>query len=174
MKYSLLILLPLLIGTVTMIIILQKQGHALRTAATPLGIVSFEFAKTTDEAETVLHAWQPNSKINLIAIAQKNIWLDFIFIPFYSLFLFAACRKIRYHSQKWQKKAGKNFAYGALAAGVFDIIENYFMLQTIDGNYGIFSTLFTFICAAAKFVLAGLATVYILLSIKRLFRTTTY
>ena len=157
-----------------MMIILQKQGHELRTPATRLGIVSLEFAKTTEEAEAVLHAWQPNSKINLIAIAQKNIWLDFIFIPFYSLFLFTACRRIRYYSKKWQKKAGKNFAYGALVAGGLDIIENYLMLQTIDVNYGIFSTFFTFIVAVTKFTLAGLALLYILLGIKRLFRTTTY
>jgi hypothetical protein len=174
MKHSWKILLPLFTGTVVMIFVLQKQGSALRTESTPLGIVSLEFAKTTEEADAVLQSWQPNTNENLIQTAKTNIWLDFIFIIFYSLFLFAACKKIRYHSQQWQKKAGKNFANGALVAGGLDVIENIFMLQTIYGEYGMFSTLFTFICAAIKFSLAALAVLYILLGINRLFRSRRY
>ena len=158
-----------------MIVVLQQQGKSLRTAHTPLAIVSLELANTEEEAQEVLMAWKPTtSSTNLINTAQTNIRLDFIFIFFYSLFLFAACRKIRYHSQKWQKKAGKNFAYGALIAGGFDIIENIIMLDTLNGDYGFFSTIFTFICASIKFILIAFAILYILLGFPRLFRTQRY
>ncbi|MBI1782308.1 MAG: hypothetical protein HYR66_13240 [Sphingobacteriales bacterium] len=174
MNYNWKVLLPLFLGTVIMIFVLQKQGSDLKTENTPLKIVSFEFAKTKEEAQTVLDAWKPDANINRLTIARKNIYLDFIFIFFYSLFLFAACRKIRYHSQRWQKKAGKNFAYMGLAAGGFDIIENILMLRTLDGNYDVFTTLATFVCAAIKFALAGFAILYILLGLPRLFRSRKY
>jgi hypothetical protein len=174
MNYSLKVLLPLFLGTVVMIFILQRQGRELKTENTPLKILNLEFAKTKEEAQIVLDAWKPNENLDRINIAGKNIYLDFIFIFFYSLFLFAACRKIRYHSQKWQKKAGKNFAYMGLAAGAFDIIENTLMLRTLDGNYDVFTTLVTFTCASIKFALAGFAILYILLGFSRLFRSRKY
>lgn len=174
MNYSWKVLLPLFIGTVAMIVMLQIQGKDLSTPQTPLSIVNLELAKTPEEAQAVLAAWKPDASSNLIAVAHTNVLLDFIFIPFYSLFLFAACRKIRYHSTKWQKMTGKNFAYGALIAGGFDIVENTFMLQTLHNNYGLFSTFITFVCAAAKFLLAGMALLYVLLGIKRLFRSRRY
>lgn len=157
-----------------MMFILQQQGKSLRTKDSKLGIVSLEFAKTKEEAQEVLQAWKASETNNLTETAHKNILLDFIFIFFYSLYLFAACRKIRYHSDKWQKKVGKNFAYGALMAGGFDIIENGLMLQTLSGDYGTFSTLITFICAVTKFTLVGFAILYILLGFPRLFRSYGY
>jgi hypothetical protein len=174
MNYSWKVLLPLFIGTITMIVVLQWQGKELRTKNTKAGIVSLEFAQTREEAEELLKEWKPVNGTNLIPVAQKNIRLDFVFIFFYSLFLFAACRKIRYHSQKWQKKAGKNFAYGALIAGGFDIIENLLMLQTLNDNYSVFTTLITFIVAVAKFSLVGFAVLYILMGFPRLFRSQRY
>ncbi|MGE5106772.1 MAG: hypothetical protein ACM3H8_04475 [Sphingobacteriales bacterium] len=174
MNYSWKVLLPLFAGVIVMIVILQRQGGSLRTKDTKLGIVSLEFAKTKEEAQEVLEAWKPSDTNNLTEIARKNILLDFIFIFFYSLYLFAACRKIRYHTTKWQKKVGKNFAYGALLAGGFDIIENGIMLQTLSGDYGTFSTLITFVCAVTKFTLLGFAILYILLGFPRLFRSYSY
>ena len=174
MNYSWKVLLPLFIGTIVMIVVLQQQGKGLRTAHTPLAIVSLELANTEEDAQEVLTAWKPTTSINLIKTAQINIRLDFIFIFFYSLFLFTACRKIRYHSQKWQKKAGKNFAYGALIAGGFDVFENIIMLDTLNGDYGFFSTLFTFICVVIKFILIAFAILYILLGFPRLFRSQRY
>lgn len=174
MNYSWKVLLPLFLGTVIMMFVLQKQGSSLKTENTPLKIVSLELAKTKEEVQNVLKAWEPDENTDRLTIAGKNIYLDFIFILFYSLFLFAACRKIRYHSQKWQKKAGKNFAFMGLAAGGFDIIENILMLRTLDGNYDIFTTLATFVCAAIKFTLIGFAVIYILLGFPRLFRSRKY
>lgn len=173
MNYSWKTLLPLFIGTITLIIILQQQGKVLRTPKTKWGIVSLELAKTKEEADIVLNTWEQEI-INGTSIARKNIRLDFIFIFFYSLYLFAACRKIRYHSQKWQKKAGKNFAYMALAAGCFDVAENILMLKALNGNYDVITTLITFVCAVTKFALAGFAVVYIFLGFPRLFRSQYY
>ncbi|HET9055637.1 MAG TPA: hypothetical protein VFN30_02200 [Chitinophagaceae bacterium] len=169
MRYPWRILAPLLAGTIVMIIVLQLQGQKLRTIATPLGILNLEFAKTTEEAEMVITAWQSDTSVDLIATAKWAIWLDFIFIFFYSFFLFGACKRIYHHGHKWQRKAGREFAYGSLIAGVLDVIENILMLQALDGHYGLFSTLLTFICAIIKFTLVGLAVLYILLGIKRLF-----
>ncbi|MBI2729418.1 MAG: hypothetical protein HYX40_01465 [Sphingobacteriales bacterium] len=174
MNYSWKVLLPLFMGTFGMLVFLQIQGKSLRTSKTPLAIVSLELAKSPEEAREILNVWKPANSINLTAVARKNILLDYIFIFFYSLFLFAACRKIRYHSSKWQKMAGKNFAYMGLAAGGFDIAENIFMLRTLDGNYDAITTLITFVCAATKFILIGFAVLYILLGFPRLFRSQRY
>src|SRR6187399_2153503 len=90
-KYAIPIFLA---GTLLMIYIMSRTGASLKTPATPLGILNLEFAYDTAKTSVVMNAWAPSNNIDNIAAAKLNTWVDFLFIFFYSFFLFFACTKI--------------------------------------------------------------------------------
>jgi hypothetical protein len=157
-KYLLLLLLT---GSIVMIIVMAKTGASLKTVATPKGILDLEFAYNSTKATAVITAWQPaTGDHNNIKTANINTYLDFIFLFFYSLFLYFTCKKIgRITAGAWGK-AGILFAQGALLAGILDILENAGMLRTLSGNIDDLIALSTTICSVIKWVLALLAVVY--------------
>jgi hypothetical protein len=53
----------------------------------------------------------------------------------------------------------------SIVAGMFDIVENLLMLQTISGNFTTLSLQLTFYCAAFKFVLIGIVFLYFIISV---------
>jgi hypothetical protein len=147
--------LPVLfIGTMLMIIIMAKTGATLKTPATPNGILNLEFAYNTAKTSTVINAWAPN---NNIAAAKNNTCYDFIFLLFYSLFLFLTGKKI---AQIKNSKTGLLIAKGALVAGVLDTFENAGMLYTLSGNASESIALFTTLFSVIKWILALMAAVY--------------
>jgi hypothetical protein len=148
-------ILPVLfIGTMLMIVVMTKTGAALKTPATSNGILNLEFAYNTAKTTTVVNAWVPN---NNIAAAKNNTYYDYIFLLFYSLFLFLLCKKIAVIKNS---KAGILIANGALVAGVLDIFENAGMLYTLSGNASDSIALCTTIFSVIKWLLALTAAVY--------------
>jgi hypothetical protein len=148
-------ILPVLfIGTIVMIVVMTKTGAALKTPATPNGILNLEFAYNTAKTTTVVNAWVPN---NNIAAAKNNTYYDYIFLLFYSLFLFLLSKKI---AAIKNSKTGLLIAKGALMAGVLDIFENAGMLYTLSGNYSESIALFTTVFSVIKWILALIAAVY--------------
>lgn len=155
-KYALLILL---IGTCIMIVVMTKTGASLKTATTPKGILDLEFAYNTSKTTIVLNAWAPNSNIDNTGAAKLNTYLDFIFLFFYSLFLFFTCDKI---ARITKNKTGSLIANGALYAGLLDVIENAGMLMTLsDGGSGTTAFITTF-SSVIKWALAIAAVLYVL------------
>jgi hypothetical protein len=149
------LLLPFLfIGTMLMIVVMTKTGAALKTPATPNGILNLEFAYNTTETTVVVNAWEAN---NNIAAAKNNTYYDYIFLLFYSLFLFLLCKKIAVIKNS---KTGLLIAKGALMAGVLDIFENAGMLYTLSGNASNSAALLTTIFSVIKWILALTAAVY--------------
>jgi hypothetical protein len=149
------LLLPVLfIGTMLMIIVMTKTGATLKTPATPNGILNLEFAYNTAKTTTVVKAWAPN---NNITAAKNNTYYDFIFLLFYSLFLFLTGKKI---AQIKNSTTGLLIAKGALMAGVLDIFENAGMLYTLSANVSENVALFTTIFSVIKWLLALIAAVY--------------
>jgi hypothetical protein len=147
--------LPVLfIGTMLMIVVMAKTGATLKTPATPNGILNLELAYSTAKTTAVVNAWAPN---NNIGAAKNNTCYDFIFLLFYSLFLFLMAKKI---AAIKNSKAGLLIAQGALLAGVLDIFENAGMLHTLSGNASESIALFTTIFSVIKWLLALTAAVY--------------
>jgi len=156
----------LVAGTFIMMYIMASTGRSLNTPATPLGILNLEFAYNSYRANAVIEAWAPidSNGIDNISVAIKNTWLDFIFLFFYSLFLFYACKSIAESFTGFIYKLGLLFAMGALNAGLLDIAENAGMLITLNGFSTGSMALFTTICSVIKWVLALSALVYVLLA----------
>jgi len=148
-------LLFLLIGTAVMIVVMTKTGAPLKTPATPKGILDLEFAYNTTKTTIVTTAWAGDN----ISAAKTNTYLDFIFLLFYSLFLFFTSDKI---ARITKSKVGKFIANGAIYAGILDIVENAGMLMTLSGNTSDTTALLTTTCSVIKWALALLAAAYCL------------
>ena len=151
-----------LIGSLLMIYVMVKTGAPLKTLATPNGILDLEFAYNTEKTAIVTNAWAITGPVDIIAAAKFNTWLDFIFLFFYSIFLFLTSKKIyRSFSGKFGQ-AGKTIAKGALLAGMLDIIENAGMLTTLSGNGSGLISFMTSFCSVIKWTLAIMAVLYVL------------
>ncbi len=152
----------IVVGSLVMVMVMGKTGATLKTPATPLGILNLEFAYNSAKAGTVLNAWQPNEKINNIEVAKFNTWLDFIFLFFYSLFLFTGCKILSANYSGAIQKAGLVLAKGAIAAGLLDIVENAGMLFTLQGNTNNSILFLTATASIIKWILALAALAYLL------------
>lgn len=158
-------LLLLLLGTCIMIVVMAKTGATLKTPETPRGILDLEFAYNTTKTTTVLNAWAPNTSADNTSAAKTNTYLDFIFLFFYSLFLFFTCDKI---ARITQNKIGALIAGGALWAGILDVIENAGMLITLSGGGSGKVAFITTLCSFIKWALAAIAVLYVLAGIVQL------
>jgi hypothetical protein len=153
--------LPILvIGTIIMIVVMTITGATLKTPTTPKGILDLEFAYNTTKVNTVTNTWLYNGKIDNIKAAKINTYLDFIFLVFYALFLFVACKKIANSYTGSFSKIGLLLAKGALVAGLLDVFENAGMLMSLFGNTTTAIALFTTICSVIKWLLALGAVLY--------------
>ena len=152
-------LLLLLIGTGIMIVVMAKTGATLKTPDTPKGILDLEFAYNSSKTATVLNAWAPNGNVDNISAAKINTYLDFIFLFFYSFFLFFTCDKI---ARITKSKLGAFIANGALYAGILDVVENAGMLMTLSGGASGTTAFITTFCSVIKWALAIAAVLYLL------------
>lgn len=139
--------------------ILRVQGANLITDATPLGIINLEFASTAEELNAVLFGWSN-------ADVKANIYIDFVFIPFYVLFFSTAALAC---SKAWKsismQHAGKSLSKAAYVAGALDLVENKFMLDSFAGSFSDFTLMLTNWCAGAKFLLLLVVILYIVISL---------
>jgi len=151
------IILFLLAATLGLFLLLRVQGK-LETPASPLGILSMEFATQPHRVTEIKTAWDAEG---MTGRAKNNIWIDFLFIPFYAMLFYTLCGSISVRMQGFPAKLGIFLAFGALVAGLLDVLENIFMLFALQGHYGGFSALATSLLAGAKFLLLALAALYV-------------
>lgn len=144
-------------------LVLRIQGASLITETTPLGIIDFEFANTPERLNKVLFGWS-NADIKV------NIYLDFVFIPFYILFFsnaVQACATI------WTNRAmsslGMFLPKVVYLAGGLDLLENKMLLDSFAGSFTDTSLILTSCIAGAKFLLLFIVLLYIVFSISNLF-----
>jgi hypothetical protein len=152
------IILFLLSGTLAIFLLLRFQGK-LETKETPLSILSLEFAQKAERISEVTQAWEDSGKTGK---AKANIWIDFLFIPFYAMLFYTLCGTISVRMQGFPAKLGIFLAFGALVAGLLDALENILMLFALDGHYNHFTAWMTGAFAWSKFLLLALAALYVI------------
>ena len=158
-------LFPLIIiGTVIMIVVMVKTEAPLKTPATPAGIINLELAFDTAHSNKTIAAW---TSVNAIGAAKINTYWDFLFIFFYSLFLFLCCKKLsaKFNPGTWKRKAALFFSKAILVAALLDMAENSGMLLTLNGSGASSVILITSLCSAVKWVLVLLTVLYVLLAL---------
>jgi len=127
-----------------------------------MGILDLEFAYNSAKTTAVMEAWAPNNSVDNISVAKKNTCLDFIFLFFYSIFLFLASKAISRSFGGRFGRAGKWIARGALLAGLLDIFENTGILLTLSGKGSDAIAFCTTFSSVIKWALALLAVLYVL------------
>ena len=152
MKLRLIISLVL---TILLAYLLRRQGAALMTPVSPLGIIDLEFAWTAEKLSQLQLFWQRE-------VLSKNIYIDFAFLIAYGVFLYTACH--------WRalvirnEKAAGVFATLAVTAASLDLLENFLMLLVWYGRFQPFVLKIIAVVAAIKFLLVMAVLVFLLLS----------
>jgi len=142
--------------TLILFAVFRVLDQPLRTSAAPNGIVSFELARTPENAEYMLSSWSREGKFN----AAFGLGIDYLFMPLYSLALaFGTLLAAGRHSG-WLKLIGAVTGYGAFAAALFDAVENFALFQILLGAYQSPYPAIAAICATIKFGLLIFGLVY--------------
>ncbi len=146
---------------------MRWHGAPLITPVSKAGIVSLELAKTTEQSTIIIDQWK---KAQVVEQAISNTYIDFGFILFYALFLYAFCFYISTKQQPWAASISRTLAVAALTAGLCDVIENYFMLQLLEGTITSTYAFLSWLFASIKFVLLMLTILWSLGNLHVLFR----
>jgi len=145
----------------TVTVILLGVQVVLDRALAPYGIVGLELAGTPERAGIILVAWGGRGT----TVAAFGLGLDFLFALAYAATLATACSALAGASahRVWSR-LGIWLAWGALAAGAFDLVENTAIaMMLLQGELSPWAAVAT-TCAVPKFLLAGLAVLYVTVS----------
>ena len=158
--------------TTILFITLNRIDIHLQTSAAPKGIVSFELARTLAQTEAILDSWNTDARL----YAALSLGIDYLFLVLYSSFLFLLISKVSHTTENpaWIERFGNYIAQLQILAGVFDALENYFLLRLLFGMYSeIFSKL-AFLFASLKFGFIALGILYMVAVLfLRIFKQTT-
>ncbi len=142
--------------------ILNEIGTSLYNIHAPWGIVSFEFAGTLDQAREIMDSWKDNARIDAIF----SLKVDFVFLFLYSTALALSCVLWlkNYQQGTFLYNLGLGLAWGQWLAAIFDAVENYVLLQILNGTSLELYPIIAFISASVKFLLVGLGDLYTIYS----------
>lgn len=166
--------------------ILQVLDQPLKTPISPCGIVSFEFARTPENADAMIGVWTGRLVISTFSDGENSnfvikpadepfvynpvpmihaafsLGLDYLFMPAYALALaFGILLAMQKHTG-WLKSLGAVAGYGAFAAALFDGVENFALWQVLSGAYNSTCPAVAAFCASIKFgllIFGGLVAV---------------
>jgi hypothetical protein len=147
--------------SIAVMVALDDQGSQLKTEASPWGIVSLEFAGSGEAATRMLAEWGERGRL----IAGINLGLDFLFILVYAVALslgsaIAARSHGRFSTSR--ERIGYLIAWGALLAGLFDVVENVALIEVLTGTDGDWWPGVARACARLKFAIVGVALAHII------------
>ncbi|MGK0387915.1 MAG: hypothetical protein ACI94Y_000642 [Maribacter sp.] len=137
--------------SIIVMIAMKITGIPLETSVSPNGIVDFEFAGDVETAKAMMAGWEiKNPGLGKI-YAAYNMGLDNLFLFVYSHAIGLACLLIGKKIEKW-KKVAMIIATLQILAALFDIVENYGLVQLIQGSEDEFFAGLAYFCAIPKFV----------------------
>jgi len=162
--------------TMLLFAVFRVLDAPLQTPAAPNGIVSFELAGSSLQAQAITGEWKHSSLLLSDVVGQANpnivnipyvfvsfgLGIDYLFMPLYAFALaFGTLLAAGRHSG-WLKSLGAVAGYGAFAAALFDAIENYALFQILLNRvYSPYPEI-AYYCASLKFSLLIFGVVYAL------------
>ncbi|WP_298419451.1 hypothetical protein [uncultured Kordia sp.] len=138
----------------------------LKTVEAPLGIISFELARTVDSADAIITSWQAVD--GAMKSAEWSLWFDYIFIITYVFLLCLLIHKVM--KLAWPNKESQAYRLGTVLirmvifAGVLDMVENFALLQIFYDGIQAHWTNLAFVTALLKFIKLALGILYLLVS----------
>lgn len=139
----------------------------LKGVHSPYGIVSFELCAVSSNCLDIIDEWNAREKL----IAAFGLGLDYLFLIVYSAVICCALVVVSWNLKAPYKRISFRLVWLAVAAGVFDLLENTFLtvmlLSGVSHPYEWYSTG----SAMAKFACLGFVLVwFVILLVVRMFR----
>ena len=144
LKRTFWVLLLLFIVTTIALVLMDAQ---LKTSASPLGIVSFEFCGFTDSCESMIEAWGTTGR----EYALLLLGIDYLYLFLYPGVL--ACALLLLHDSLSRPKQAINHdaILSCSVVALADAIENYGSIQMLlEGSFSPFG-LMSSVFASIKF-----------------------
>jgi hypothetical protein len=143
-----------------LLITLQALNAPLSTNAAPSGIISYELAGDVATAEEILDSWGPAGRV----YAGLSLGLDYLFLFTYAIAIGLVCvltaDRLRARAA-FLSTLGFWLAWGMIAAGAFDFVENYGLIRMLIGEGKPWWPTIAYWCAVIKFILVGLGLAYL-------------
>lgn len=115
--------------------------------STPPGIVEFELARSIENANQMVSAWEA---ADVIPQKKFSILFDYLFIVGYAGSIFLILKE-------WFNKTGKTWVqvlmYLPILAGILDAVENFGLWQIVNHNGNQFYASLAFYTASIKFLI---------------------
>ncbi len=163
-RWYLLVLLT--VATAGFAYILWCQGEPLK-AATPHGILAYEFSWTKQGAQAILDSWKKP-----FDVAREQLQVDYAFLVFYPLLLSLTCGILADSPDSVLAEVGIFISWAVLLSGPLDAVENYALLVMIQSGASEAMAKTAGWCAGMKFTLVFAALGYCLCEgINLLFRS---
>ena len=140
--------------------ILNWVGAPMKTPAAPCGIISFEFARTSEKATAMLDSWDSDASLR----AAFTLGLDYLFMPAYAAAIALACLwagEVFRSRAMPQSALGTSLVIGQVIAALSDAVENIALISILLGNSATAWPQVAFFCAALKFGLILLGLMYV-------------
>jgi hypothetical protein len=148
--------LSLLFLTLILFAVFRVLDAPLRTAAASNGIVSYELAGEIKPAVEILASWDARAQL----FAAFGLGLDYLFMPAYALTLALGILLAAGRHAGWFARLGAWLGWGALAAALFDAVENFSLWQFLLGDFQALWPHLAAFCATVKFTLLLLGLAY--------------
>ena len=154
-----------LLLTLTIVLAIWQRvlDRPLQTAAAPQGIVSFELAGTLANAQGILDSWGAKGRV----YAGLSLGIDYLFMVAYAGAIGLGCTLIGGVLLSRRRRLGVLswlLAWGLIAAGLLDALENFSLIQTLLGSAETLWPPIARASATGKFLLIALGLLYVLIA----------
>jgi hypothetical protein len=134
-----------LAGTLILFAVFRVLDAPLRTSAAPSGIVSFELAGTSFQAQAIIDSWHemaylvsnvagepvPGMVSRAYSFAVFGLGIDYLFMPVYATALALGILLAAGRHKGWFATLGAWIGWGAYAAALFDAVENFSLARML-------------------------------------------
>jgi hypothetical protein len=157
-SYLWMVFMGLVLITVGVAYTISRQGKPLSTEKLPNGILEIEVPWSTERATVVVASWE---RKDLLPVARKQVYYDFLFLLLYPLALSLACAWLAGSVPVKLSLLGVLVSWGVLLAAPLDAIENIAILRMLGGSQAAPVPQIATIAAAIKFTLVFGAVGYL-------------
>lgn len=140
--------LSLAFSTISLVA-LAMIDERLKTASSPLGIVSFELCAYTASCEAIVSSWQGSAQ----AMAAMSLGLDYLFMTAYPAAICCGLLLCKTALPAFLQRVSTVLAISVWIAGLADAVENYHLYQMLIGQASELHAWPASIAATIKFVL---------------------
>lgn len=145
--------------SILILIVFGWLGAPLTTPAAPMGMVSFQLARTPHQLQAVLSSWDITTQL----IAAFCLGLDYLFMSAYALAISLADRWAGevLRARRWPfASLGIPLIWGVWLAALLDAVENAAQAAMLFGRAEAFLPGFTWLVALLKFGLVFIGLTY--------------